>query len=79
MPRSAILLLLVPAAGFSALVSGCASDDFTSRYGMTAASTDTELTAKAGEAAPLDPTRSISDSDCSRPMDRSPVGNLRCQ
>ncbi len=79
MPRSTILLLLVLAAGVSALASGCASDSFTDRYGMTAASTDTDLTAKAGEVAPMDPTRTITDRDCSRPIDQPSGGNLNCQ
>lgn len=82
MPRSAILLLLVLAGGFSALASGCASrDDFATRYGMSAGygMTASSTAAAGGTAAPLDPRRSIADLDCSRPIDASTGGNLRCR
>jgi hypothetical protein len=60
------------------LVAACASAEppATGRYSMTAAQ-DNNRTATAGQPAPLDPTRPISDRDCSRPIDAG-GGNLRC-
>lgn len=72
MPRVAILLLIV-------LAAGCASDDGNAgRYSM-AASADNNLTASAGEPAPMDPRRTISAGDCSQPIDPSAGGNLSCR
>lgn len=79
MPRPAILPLLVLAAGFTALASGCASDDAHNTSYSMATSADKNLTASAGEPAPMDPSRSISVGDCSQPLDRSAGGNLSCR
>lgn len=62
------------------LLAACASTDpeiDVGRYSMTAA-TDNNRTLAAGQIAPLDPTRPISDRDCSRPIDVG-GGNLRCR
>ena len=74
MSRSAFCLLIVLAA------AGCASDEpqmTLGRYSMTA-SQDNNLTTNAGAPAPLDPTRPISDRDCSGAIDTG-GGNLRCR
>jgi hypothetical protein len=70
MHRSAALLLLV-------LAAGCASpaDDIT--YDMTM-TPDNLTTAGTGEPVPLDPSRPVSERDCSRPIDLG-GGNLRCR
>ena len=79
MPRLAILLPLVLAACLCALASGCTADGANdARYSMTA-SADNSLTAGAGEAAPMDPRRSIAERDCGQPIDPSAGGNLRCK
>jgi hypothetical protein len=73
MRRSAAFLLIVLA------MAGCASDEpemTLGRYSMTA-SQENNLTSNAGAPAPLDPTRTISDRDCSRPIDVE--SNLRCR
>ena len=73
MSRSAVIVLIALAAG------GCASDEpemTLGRYSMTA-SQDNNLTTNAGAPAPLDPTRTISDRDCSQPIDVE--SNLRCR
>ena len=73
MARSSACLLMVLAA------TACASSDsesFSSRYGMTASSTD-NTTASAGRSAPLDPRRGVADRDCHKPIDL-PRSNLRC-
>ena len=73
MSRSAFFLLVFLAA------AGCASDEpemTLGRYSMTAAQSN-NLTTNAGAPAPLDPTRTISDRDCSRPIDVE--SNLRCR
>ena len=73
MARSAGFLLIVLAA------AGCVQDPQidVGRYSMTAA-TDNNRTLSAGQLAPLDPTRPISERDCSRPMDVG-GGNLLCR
>lgn len=73
MPRFAACLLIV--LGLAA----CASTEppATGRYSMTAAS-DNNRTLAAGVPAPLDPTRPVSERDCSKPMDVG-GGNLRCR
>lgn len=73
MLRIAACLLLVLGA---AACSG-ASAPSTGRYSMTAAA-DNNRTVAAGQPAPLDPTRPVSDRDCSKAID-IPGGNLRCQ
>lgn len=79
MPRLTMLLFLVLAAGFTALASGCASDDaYDARYRMTA-SANGKLPTSPAQAAPMDPARSIVDRDCSQPIDQFAGGNLRCQ
>ena len=72
MPRFAALLLLVLGA------AACASSDPDSgRYSMSA-SPGNDRTATAGQPARMDPTRSITDRDCSRPIEAA-GGNLRCR
>ena len=72
MARASALLLVL-------LVAACASAEppATGRYSMTASS-DNNRTLNAGQVAPLDPTRPISDRDCSRPIEIG-GGNLRCR
>ena len=73
MTRSVFFLLLVLAA------AGCASNEpemTLGRYSMTAAQNN-NMTTNAGAPAPLDPTRTISDRDCSQPIEVE--SNLRCR
>ncbi|HYX66938.1 MAG TPA: hypothetical protein VE935_22165 [Burkholderiales bacterium] len=73
MKRSVFFLLLLLAA------AGCASTEpemTLGRYSMTASQAN-NLTTNAGAPAPLDPTRTISDRDCSGPIDVE--SNLRCR
>jgi hypothetical protein len=72
MPRSAACLLIVLAA------AGCARSDMnTGQYSMTEEPYNNRTLA-AGEPAPLDPTRTVSDRDCSKAMELG-GGNLRCR
>lgn len=72
MPRCAALLLLV-------LGAACASSEpaTTGGYSMSGAP-GKDLTATAGQPAPLDPTRSITVRDCSKPVQVG-GGNLSCR
>ena len=72
MARFAACLLIVLTA------AGCARSDMnTGRYSMTAAP-DNNRTVAAGEPAPLDPTRPVSERDCSKAIEIG-GGNLRCR
>jgi hypothetical protein len=73
MLRAAACLLIVLGA---AACSG-ASAPSTGRYSMTATD-DNNRTVAAGEPAPMDPTRTVADRDCSKAIE-NPGGNLRCQ
>jgi hypothetical protein len=75
MPRSAGFLLMVLAIAACSTTPDPEID--IGRYSMTSA-TDNIRTLDAGTPAPLDPTRPISDRDCSRAMDIG-GGNLRCR
>ena len=73
MPRSAAFVLIALA------LAGCASDEpemTLGRYSMTA-SQENNLTSNAGVPSPLDPTRTISERDCSGAIDVE--SNLRCR
>jgi hypothetical protein len=77
MPRPAILLLL-------ALAAGCASSESMSESYSGSGSSyrmrgvpDNTLTA-ASAPVPLDPTRTVAERDCSKPLPPG-GGNLRCQ
>lgn len=79
MPRSAALLFFVlGAAGCASRQSdpGYASSE-TLRYSMTGVPGN-DATVAAGQPAPLDPARSITERDCSKPIDMG-GGNLRCR
>ncbi len=74
MLRSAAFLLIVLAA------AGCESTDpdlTIGRYSMTATSYN-DRTVNAGQPVPLDPSRPISERDCSGPIEIG-GGNLRCR
>jgi len=71
-PRLAALLLIALAT------AGCARSDMTTgRYTMTEEPSNNRTLA-AGQPAPLDPTRSISERECSKPIPL-PDGNLLCR
>jgi hypothetical protein len=59
--------------------AGCAATDDTptGRYSMTGVPAN-NATAAAGQSTRLDPTRSITERDCGKPIE-PPGGNLRCQ
>lgn len=75
MPRSAgFLLVLLAAAACSTTPDPRIG---IGRYSMTSSTTNIR-TIDVGNPAPLDPTRPVSDRDCSMPMDVG-GGNLRCR
>ena len=82
MPRPAILLLLVLAAGcassesMNGSYSGSSYRDYSGSYRMRGAPDDTLTGASA--PVPLEPTRTIAARDCSKPLPPG-GGNLRCQ
>jgi hypothetical protein len=69
---AALLFVALAAAGCAA-----ADDTPTGRYSMTGVPGN-NATAAAGQSASLDPKRSITVRDCSKPIE-PPGGNLRCQ